>query len=61
MMMGSGRWLGVRLDVLAAVLIGVVAFAAILVSQDAGRYNEVCSNSSFFFNFIVAIVGCFIS
>ena len=41
MMMASGRWLGVRLDLLTATLTGVVAFAAILVSQDAGRYNGV--------------------
>jgi len=37
MMMASGRWLAVRLDVLTAILTGVVAIAAILVSQDAGR------------------------
>ena len=39
MMMASGRWLGVRLDLLTASLIGAVALAAILVSQDAGRYT----------------------
>ena len=36
--MASGRWLGVRLDLLASMLIGVVSLAAVLVSQDAGRY-----------------------
>ena len=39
MMMASGRWLGVRLDLLTASLIGAVALAAILVSQDTGRYT----------------------
>ena len=33
----SGRWLGVRLDLLASMLIGAVSLAAVLVSQDAGR------------------------
>ncbi|KAL9951147.1 hypothetical protein ACROYT_G043760 [Oculina patagonica] len=35
MVMASGRWLGVRLDLLASLLIGAVALAAVLVSQDA--------------------------
>ncbi|KAL9956498.1 hypothetical protein ACROYT_G037980 [Oculina patagonica] len=35
MVMASGRWLGVRLDVLASLLIGAVSLAAVLVSQDA--------------------------
>ena len=38
MVMASGRWLGVRLDLLASLLIGSVSLAAVLVSQDAGRY-----------------------
>lgn len=37
MVIASGRWLGVRLDLLAAMFIGAVAAAAVLVSQDAGR------------------------
>ena len=37
MVMASGRWLGVRLDLLASMLIGAVSLAAVLVSQDAGR------------------------
>jgi len=37
MVMASGRWLGVRLDLLTSVLIGAVSLAAGLVSQDAGR------------------------
>ena len=37
MVMASGRWLGVRLDILSSFLIGSVALAAVLVSQDAGR------------------------
>ena len=36
MVMASGRWLGVRLDLVAALLIGTVAMAAVLTSQDAG-------------------------
>ena len=38
MSMASGRWLGVRLDLVAALLIGAVALAAVLTSQDAGNY-----------------------
>jgi len=38
MVIASGRWLGVRLDLLTSVLIGTVSVAAVLVSQDAGRY-----------------------
>ena len=37
MVMASGRWLGVRLDCLASLLVGAVALAAVLVSQDAGK------------------------
>ena len=37
MVKASGRWLGVRLDLLASMLIGVVSLAAVLVSQDGGR------------------------
>ena len=40
MVIASGRWLGVRLDLLASLMIGSVALAAVLVSQDAGRYKE---------------------
>jgi len=32
----SWRWLGVRLDLLASILIAAVSLAAVLVSQDAG-------------------------
>ena len=39
--MASGRWLGVRLDCLASLLVGAVALAAVLVSQNAGElYND---------------------
>ena len=38
MVMASGRWLGVRLDLVAALLIGTVAMAAVLTSQDPGNY-----------------------
>ena len=34
----SGRWLGVRLDVIMSFFVGTVALAAVLGSQDAGRY-----------------------
>lgn len=37
MINASGRWLGVRLDIVAALLIGAVALAAVLVAQDAGN------------------------
>ena len=39
----SGRWLGARLDILASLLVGAVALAAILVSQDAGKL-KILSN-----------------
>ena len=38
MVTASGRWLGVRLDLLASMLISTVSLAAVLVSQDAGKY-----------------------
>ena len=38
MVVASGRWLGVRLDLLGSLLISAVSLAAVLVSQDAGRY-----------------------
>ena len=38
MVMASGRWLGVHVDLLASLLIGSVAIAAVLISQDAGTY-----------------------
>ena len=38
MVKASARWLGVRLDLLASMLIGAVSLAAVLVSQDAGKY-----------------------
>ena len=38
MVIASGRWFGVHLDLLSSLLTGAVALAAVLVSQDAGRY-----------------------
>ena len=38
MVMASGRWLAVRLDLLTSILIGAVSLAAVLVSQDTGRF-----------------------
>ena len=43
LVMASGRWLGTRLDCLASLLVGAVALAAILVSQDAGKL-KILSN-----------------
>ena len=47
MVMASGRWLGTRLDCLASLLVGAVAVAAILVSQDAGKLKILCNVFSF--------------
>ena len=38
MVMASARWLGVRLDLVASLLSGAVALAAVVTSQDAGNY-----------------------
>ena len=46
MVMAAGRWLAVRLDLLTSTLIGAVALAAILVSQDAGKYISRHGNYS---------------
>lgn len=43
MVVASGRWLGTRLDCLASLLVGAVALAAVLVSQDAGKL-KILSN-----------------
>lgn len=48
MVIASGRWLGVHLDLLSSLLTGAVALAAVLVSQDAGRY-WYCNVSSWGF------------
>ena len=47
MVMASGRWLGTRLDCLASLLVGAVALAAILVSQDAGKLTILSNVFSF--------------
>ena len=41
MVLASGRWLSVRIELLSSLLTGVVALAAILVSQDAGRCDHI--------------------
>ena len=41
MVVASHRWLGARLDSLSALLTGVVALAALFMSQDAGKYNLI--------------------
>ena len=38
MVIASGRWLGARIGLLTSLFIGAVALAAVMVSQDAGRY-----------------------
>ena len=38
MVMASARWLGVRLDVVASLIVGSVAAATVFVAQDAGKY-----------------------
>ena len=43
MVMASGRWPGASLACLASFLVGAVALAAILVSQDAGKL-KILSN-----------------
>ena len=45
--MASGRWLGVRLDLIASVMTTAVALSAVLVSQDAGR---CCANNTNYTN-----------
>ena len=47
MVMASGRWLGVRLDLIASFMTTAVALSAVLVSQDAGRY---CANNTNYTN-----------
>ena len=41
MVLASGRWLSVRIELLSSLLTGVVALAAILVSQDAGKCGHI--------------------
>ena len=41
MVFASQRWLGVRLDCLSALLTGAAAVAAVIVSQDAGKYTLI--------------------
>ena len=49
MVMASGRWLGARLDCLASLLVGAVALAAILVSQDAGKLKILSNDFESFY------------
>ena len=37
MVMASARWLGVRLDVVASLIVGSVAAVTVFVAQDAGE------------------------
>ena len=47
MVMASGRWLGVRIEVITSLLIGTVALAAVLASQDAGKYIIITLTTQF--------------
>ena len=47
MLKASGRWLGVRLDLLISLFIGTVAIVAVLISQDAGMFNLTSTRNSF--------------
>ena len=38
MVIASGGWLGVRMEIITSLLIGTVALAAVFASQDAGKY-----------------------
>ena len=49
LVMASGRWLGARLDCLASLLVGAVALAAILVSQDAGKLKILSNDFQFLY------------
>ncbi|CAH3108628.1 unnamed protein product, partial [Pocillopora meandrina] len=57
MVMASGRWLGTRLDCLASLLVGAVALAAILVSQDAEKTSPEFIDSSSNFSFQLTLVS----
>ena len=46
-MLASGRWLGVRLDLLTSLLTATVALVAVLVSQDPGTYVIVLERVTF--------------
>ena len=37
MVMASGRWLGVRMDILCSLFVGLAAAACVVISQDAGQ------------------------
>ena len=49
LVMASGRWLGARLECLASFLVGAVALAAILVSQDAGKLKILSNDFESFY------------
>ena len=55
MVMASGRWLGARLDCLASLLVGAVALAAILVSQDAGKFRILSDDFESFYVMLESI------
>ena len=56
MVMASARWLGMRLDCLASLLVGAVAVAAVLVSQDAGKLKILDNDFESFYLSRICIV-----
>ena len=36
--MAGGKWISVRFEILASLLVGAVAFSAVIMSQDAGEF-----------------------
>ena len=44
MVLAGTRWLGIRLDLLSALLVGAVALIAALHSHNSGKHNIVVLN-----------------
>ena len=36
--MAGGKWISVKFEILASLVVGAVAFSAIIMSQDGGEY-----------------------
>ena len=36
--MAGGKWISVRFEILTSLLVGAVAFSAVIMSQDAGEF-----------------------
>ena len=52
MVLAAARWLGIRLDLLSALLIGAVALAAALYSHDNGKQMFTATTFSWYYLFI---------